>query len=55
MKPETLRHQASSSEFLIVLESINMGLDHKLFLQLFVIGFWYFAVELEKDKYRYFL
>ena len=32
-----------------------MGVDHKLFLQLFVIGFCYFEVELEKDKYRDFL
>ena len=38
-----------------VFESINMGLDHKLFLQLSVIGFCFFAVELEKDKYRDFL
>ena len=39
-----------------VFESINMGLDHKLFLQLFVIGFCFFsAVDLDEDKYRDFL
>ena len=41
-----------------VFKSINMGLDHKLILELFLILTIlsvYFAVELQKDKYRDFL
>ena len=33
-----------------------MGVDHKLRLQLFLIGFvFFFAVKLDKDKYRDFI
>ena len=35
-----------------VFESINMGLEYKLFLRLFLIGFCFFAVDLGEDKYR---
>ena len=37
-------------------QSINMGVDHELLLQLFLIGFCFvFFGKLEKDKYRDFI
>ena len=49
MKPETLRLPGLFLRILNpVFESINMGLDHKLFLELFVIGFYLFCSRIGK-------
>ena len=49
MKPETLLSPGFFLKILnFVFESINMGLDHKLFLQLFVIGFCLFCSRIGK-------
>ena len=50
-------NRSNNSVFLYLnsaFESINMGLDHKLFLQLFVIGFCLFCSRIGKRKVQRF-